>query len=73
MIKCGLWNVRGINDPFKSREVSKRIRECGLALIGLVETKVAVENFGRISRRCWGTWDSLNNYSACPNGRVWVG
>lgn len=40
----GAWNVRGLNDPLRQKEVLNLVRSQHLSLIGLVETKVRLEN-----------------------------
>ncbi|KAH7861825.1 hypothetical protein Vadar_031371 [Vaccinium darrowii] len=64
----GAWNIRGLNDPLKQKEVLSFIRSQKLSLVGIVETKVRSENFDKTVRFCFPTqWASIHNGS---NDRV---
>lgn len=40
MMICATWNVRGMNDPFKTKEVRKFINSNKIDVCGLLETRV---------------------------------
>ncbi|KAH7847812.1 hypothetical protein Vadar_030492 [Vaccinium darrowii] len=64
----GAWNIRGLNDPLKQKEVLSFIRSQKLSLVGIVETKVRSENFDKTVRFCFpAPWASIHNGS---NDRV---
>ncbi|KAF5185574.1 Dnase i-like superfamily protein [Thalictrum thalictroides] len=67
-----VWNVRGINDPLKAREVNKRRAELKVSVFGLVETKVKKDSFDKIREICCPRWRSIDNYDKHPSGRIWV-
>ena len=48
------------------------MQENGIALVGLVETKVSSDNSNDIATNLLGGWRAINNYSSHPNGQVWV-
>ncbi|KAH7836105.1 hypothetical protein Vadar_032774 [Vaccinium darrowii] len=64
----GAWNIRGLNDPLKQKEVLSFIRSQKLSLVGIVEIKVRLENFDKTVRFCFpAKWASIHNGS---NDRV---
>ena len=67
-----VWNVRGLNDPFKQKAVVSRIRELEINLVCLLETRVREQNMHNVISRHFKGWKVLNNYfdEAC-NGRIW--
>lgn len=40
MLKTAVWNIRGLNNPLKQKEVFSFIQSQRLCLIGVVETKI---------------------------------
>ncbi|XP_058180059.1 uncharacterized protein LOC131298595 [Rhododendron vialii] len=42
MIKLGAWNIRGLNDPLKQKEVRSLILVNNFSLMGVVETKIMI-------------------------------
>ncbi|KAF5174905.1 Retrovirus-related pol polyprotein line-1, partial [Thalictrum thalictroides] len=67
-----IWNVRGINDITKAKEVNKVRLELGICLLSLIETKVKQEKYDRIRSLCCPGWRHTHNYANNPNGRVWL-
>lgn len=39
------WNERGMNDPLRSRDIAKVIKEYRIRFIGMLETKIKETNF----------------------------
>ena len=66
------WNVEGLNDPSKQREVKKLIRDRRADLVYLVETKVRDWNALQIKEALFLNWGFLNNYDNLELGRIWV-
>ena len=48
MIKFASWNIRGMNAPYKFREVRKAIDDYNLHLLCIVESKVNKRNIDAI-------------------------
>ena len=68
-ISC--WNVREeLNSSLRQKEVRELVQENGIALVGLVETKVSSDNSNDIATNLLGGWRAINNYSSHPNGQV---
>lgn len=42
------WDIRGLNDPFKQREIRRFVYKYKVFLLCLVETRVREENIGII-------------------------
>lgn len=38
------WNIRGLDDPIKSKEVRKLVREKDISVLALLETRVRKHN-----------------------------
>lgn len=61
------WNIRGLNDPLKQKEVRKLIVEHRFSFFwGLVETKVKAINKDKVLRAIDGSWKVLCNYFFFP-------
>lgn len=69
--KICAWNVRGLNDPSRQREVAKFLKE-DINIVGLLETKVIDSNHVRILNHVLHDWVSLTNYEHAILGRIWV-
>ena len=70
MISISCWNIRGLNDSFKQEEIKKLIRGQQLDLMSIIETKVRLVNKNRIMENLFRNWDTLDNYSSHPYGRI---
>ena len=67
-----IWNVRGLNDHLKQKEVVNRIRNMKIQLVGLLETRVKEYNSQSIISKYFQGWKWAHNYSTAYNGRIWV-
>ena len=70
MIVC-TWNVRAPWAP--KTEVQKFLNKHKISAVGLLETRVRVNNSAKIQKRFGSAWKWLSNYSYSPKGRIWVG
>lgn len=74
MIKLGAWNIRGLNDLLKQKEVRSLILVNNFSLMGVVETKVRFENLqSTISHYFPMGWSSVHNYTSGPVTRILLG
>lgn len=48
MVRFSVWNIRGLNNPLKQKEVASFFSCHKLSLCGLVETKVRSTNLGGV-------------------------
>ena len=46
-----IWNVRGFNDPLKQKGMVVRIKSIKVQVVGLLETRVKVNNSKSITNR----------------------
>ena len=67
------WNVRGFNDPVKASEVKHLLQVNNVNIIALLETRVKIAKFPRLSSKLGRHWSWENNYSLNPRGRIWLG
>ena len=63
------WNIRGLNDPKKQKEIVNFCRDCRISLLCISETKVKPPNVQRIWTHILPTW----RLEAHQSGRLWVG
>jgi exonuclease III len=62
-MKILVWNVRGLNNPFKQREIRKMLRRLKISLFCLVETRVKFDKADAIKEFLVPGWDWFHNYS----------
>lgn len=72
MDNWGFWNVRGLNKLNKVCDVLWFMKNQGIGLFGLLETKVKAGNFGKVFTGFGGKWSITANYSKHPGGRIWI-
>ena len=68
----GFWNVRGLNDPIKIREVRRLINANDLCLVGLFETRVRETNRLKVQRALLSHWKFYAATAANTSGRIWL-
>ncbi|XP_010687394.1 uncharacterized protein LOC104901504 [Beta vulgaris subsp. vulgaris] len=71
MYACS-WNVRGLNDPLKIKEVKSFLVGNKLNIVALNETRVKLANKDRIRKKFGGSWQWGDNYSHSSKGRIWL-
>lgn len=72
MIYC-TWNVRGLNNPQKIKEVRKFVEKCGASFVGLVETKVKNSKIHLVQQKLNRDWQWFTNNNDQEIGRIWIG
>lgn len=74
MVKIGAWNIRGLNDPLKQKEVRRIIFSNNFSLMGVVETKVRLPNIQATAHNCFPKdWLWLDNFTNGPVARILLG
>lgn len=68
MIKLGMWNIRGLNASIKQREVSDLIRNLGLSLCCVVESRLKPDHMIDVCNRVFGRWSWMSNASVSLYG-----
>lgn len=68
----GCWNMRGLNDPIKQKEVRSFVTINKLSFLGLVEHKIKEPNASKILTSMLPFWNFVHNYVQAPNGRIIV-
>ena len=66
------WNIRGLNWPNKQEDLRIFLHTHKIGLIGLMETKIKVENDSRIAARVFPNWRWDNNTTPHIKGRLWI-
>lgn len=65
------WNVRGLNNPTKQREVRSLIKRHSVVLACLIETRVKEDKAVHIKNNIAPGWGFLNNYEKHYLGKLW--
>ncbi|XP_056691623.1 uncharacterized protein [Spinacia oleracea] len=71
MIICS-WNVRGLIDPNKTRELKSFLSVNKVDVIAILETRVRENNNSKIQQKLGGGWNWHCNSSCNPRGRIWL-
>lgn len=66
------WNVRGLNDSGKQKEVANFLRKEKINIVGLLETKMLKSHHVSILNHVLHNWESHINYDHATLGRIWV-
>lgn len=66
------WNVRGLNNSVKCREIETRLNNLNLDMVILVETKVKKTKTITVRNKLNHIWSYIDNHSSHNNGRIWV-
>lgn len=66
------WNIRGLNKPFKQKELKIFLSKYKIDVIGCVETRLKERKAGRIIQKVAKDWNVCCNYKDHPNGRIWL-
>ena len=69
----GCWNIRGLNQPQKQKEIVRLIQEFKLDVIGIIETKVKISNQDKINSNMIPSWKYVTNCQVDTIGRIWIG
>ncbi|XP_021739773.1 uncharacterized protein LOC110706185 [Chenopodium quinoa] len=68
-----VWNVRGLNDPWKVADVRQLLNKTKTDVICLLETKVKKQNCVSLQKKIGFTLTWVCNYIASGKGRIWLG
>ena len=72
MAKFATWNIRGLNDPLKQKEVRSVVISNDLDFVCILETWVRVSNKDRIFNSLLLGWRLFHNYDHALLGRIWI-
>lgn len=67
------WNVRGMNNPVKTKEVRDFLEVNNISVMGLLETKIKRQNAGKLQKKLGNKWNWSTNYDHHDEGRISVG
>lgn len=66
------WNVRGLNNVGKLKEIGSRLLELRPTITILIETRVKQVKARNIRNKLRLQGEFLDNYSSHSNGRIWL-
>ena len=72
MVKFATWNIRGLNDPLKKKEVRSFVISNDLDFVCILETRVRISNKDRIFNSPLSGWRIFHNYDHALLGRIWL-
>lgn len=64
------WNVRGLNDPAKHREVSSVFWKNKVDVFGILETRVKAHKADKLMNKCFRESSYFCNYTSHSNGHI---
>jgi hypothetical protein len=71
-MKIVTWNIRGLNDLSKQREIRSLVKRLHIHLFCLIETKVKSDKSVKIQGDIFPGWGFISNYEYHHLGRIWV-
>ncbi|KAL9242142.1 hypothetical protein vseg_016172 [Gypsophila vaccaria] len=72
MVKLGFWNVRGLNNSAKQKEIKWFMHSNKVELFGLLETRVKSTSMNKVVPNVGSGWSFCTNICAHPGGRIWM-
>ena len=72
MVKFASWNIRGLNDPLKQKEVHSFLESHALDFVCILETRVRPSKKDRIFNSILPGWRLFHNYDHALLGRIWI-
>src|SRR4051812_33430742 len=66
------WNVRGINNLGKCREVSSHLTNLHPILSIILETRVKASKAEKVRSKIGNKWSYIDNSTKHNNGRIWI-
>ena len=72
MVKFASWNIRGLNDPLKQKEVRSFVESHDLDFACILETRVRSSNKDRNFNSLFPGWRLFHNYDHALLGRIWI-
>ncbi|XP_022020222.1 uncharacterized protein LOC110920312 [Helianthus annuus] len=68
------WNIRGLNQPLKQKEVRMLLSENRLAVCAILESHVDVTNLAKVCKAVFRNWAWTSNGDVCDRGtRIIIG
>ena len=72
MVKFAAWNIRGLNDPLKQKEIRSFVMTHELDFVCILKTRVRFSNKDRIFNSILPGWSFFHNYDQALLGRIWI-
>ena len=57
------WNIRGLNNPWKIKILSKKIKKTNSVIVFLQETKCQVAQIQNLSKKIWKKSEGMGLYA----------
>ncbi|GAV92707.1 Exo_endo_phos domain-containing protein/DUF4283 domain-containing protein/zf-CCHC_4 domain-containing protein, partial [Cephalotus follicularis] len=70
--QLAVWNVRGLNNPSKHREVAQFILSNKISLFALLETRLRESNVEHVVKSIRRNWHFCSNHNSSLSGRIVV-
>ena len=66
------WNIRDLNWPNKQEDVKLFLHNNNIGLVGLLETKIKMQNFQKVASNMFPNWRWMHNFTLNSKGRIWL-
>ncbi|XP_019240505.1 PREDICTED: uncharacterized protein LOC109220492 [Nicotiana attenuata] len=66
------WNIRGLNKPYKQKELRLFLQKNKVDILGRLETRVKKNKANNIVNKVAKDWGYCCNYTKAINGRIWL-
>ena len=72
MVKFAAWNIRGLNEPLKQKDVRSLVESHALDFVCVLGTRVRAHSKNRIFNSLFPGWKLFHNYDHAMLSRIWV-
>ena len=73
MFRIGAWNIRGLNDPIKQKNIREAIRMNNLSMMGILEVKVKDSHMDAVLKGVLPqNWQALSSFGTNNVARLLV-
>ncbi|XP_070008101.1 uncharacterized protein [Nicotiana sylvestris] len=66
------WNIRGLNKPFKQKELKAFLFEHKIVLLGCLETKIKPRSVIKVKEKFNREWKVYSDEAINERGRIWI-
>lgn len=71
-MKIATWNIRGLNDLSKQREIRSLVSRLNIHLFCIIETRVKFAKSALTQKAMLSGWEFVSNYNLHYLGRIWI-
>ncbi|XP_074298039.1 uncharacterized protein LOC141628844 [Silene latifolia] len=72
MGSIGFWNIRGMNNENKQKDIRWFLHNNNVGVFGLLETRVRLPAINKVHQGIGSDWATVNNIGSHDGGRIWI-